>query len=71
MEIFSPTWRYMGTYNPNYKSTEELLGGLRGLLGRISSDIVGAVSSLNLPVVLGTGCNKDSYICSLYSYRLT
>ena len=29
------TWRFMGTYNPNYKSTYNLLRGLRRLRGLI------------------------------------
>ena len=39
----------MGTYNPNYKSTSNLLKGLRGL---ISTDRIGAISTLNRQVFL-------------------
>ena len=33
----------MGTYNPNYKSTYNLLRGLRGLRGLINAVVIGAV----------------------------
>ena len=48
----------MGTYNPNDKSTYNLLRGLRGLRGVISTVITGVISTLNLQVgfrVLGSG----------------
>ena len=32
---FMATWRFMGTYNPHYKSTYNLLRGLRGLISAV------------------------------------
>ena len=42
----------MGTHNPNWASTYNLLRGLRGLRGLISAVILGVISTLNLQVPL-------------------
>ena len=41
------TWRFMGTSNPSYTSTYNLLRGLRGLLSRLR---IRVISSQNLQV---------------------
>ena len=45
LERRDPTWSFMDTYNPTYKSAYNLLRGLRGFIRAV---VIGGISALNL-----------------------